>query len=67
MAGNKKTSDKAAKGADKPPKGGEKAAKGKVSSSKEDKSRDASEGKLKPATSINVRHILVSRHISHTL
>ncbi|MCJ1244180.1 Peptidyl-prolyl cis-trans isomerase pin4 [Trapelia coarctata] len=55
MAGNKKTIDKAAKG-------GDKAAKGKASSSKDDKSGDASGGKLKPATSINVRHILCEKH-----
>ena len=50
MAGNKKTNDKSAKGGEKP------AAKGK---GKEDKAGEASAGKLKAATSINVRHILV--------
>ncbi|MCJ1479752.1 Peptidyl-prolyl cis-trans isomerase pin4 [Lambiella insularis] len=54
MAG-KKTSDK-------PSKPGDKATKSKASSSKEHKSSDASAGKLKPATSINVRHILCEKH-----
>ena len=62
MAGNKKTTDKAAKGGDKASKAGDKAARSKASSSKDDKSGDASGSKLKPATSINVRHILVSQH-----
>jgi hypothetical protein len=66
MAGNKKTTDKATKGGEKAPKGGDKSTKIKTSNSKEDKSADASGSKLKPATSINVRHILVSLpHLLH--
>ncbi|MCJ1432209.1 Peptidyl-prolyl cis-trans isomerase pin4 [Xylographa pallens] len=57
MAGSKKTNDKTAKA-------GDKGAKSKGgSSSKEDKSADASGGgKLKPATSINVLHILCEKY-----
>ncbi|KAL9122431.1 MAG: hypothetical protein Q9187_001012 [Circinaria calcarea] len=53
MAGNKKTNDKSAKGGEKP------AAKGK---GKEDKTGEASAGKLKAATSIHARHILCEKY-----
>lgn len=53
MAGNKKTDGKASKAGDK------NSSKGKGGSSKDDKAGDASSSKLKPATSINTRHILV--------
>ncbi|MCJ1305518.1 Peptidyl-prolyl cis-trans isomerase pin4 [Hypocenomyce scalaris] len=56
MAGNKKTEGKASKGGDKS------SSKGKGSSSKDDKAGDASSSKLKPATSINTRHILCEKH-----
>ena len=55
MAGNKKTTDKATKGGEKS------TAKGK---GKENKAGEASGGKLKAATSINVRHILVSQNLA---
>ena len=58
MAGNKKTVeklDKSSKGTNKP------TAKGKGKEGKEDKLEESSGGKLKAATSINARHILVGR------
>ncbi|MCJ1412658.1 Peptidyl-prolyl cis-trans isomerase pin4 [Ptychographa xylographoides] len=55
MAGSKKPADKGAKGVDK-------TTKAKGSSSTNDKAGDAGGGKLKPATSINVRHILCEKH-----
>ena len=54
MAGNKKNADKSDKSSKDTNKS---ASKGK---GKEDKSGESSGGKLKAATSINVRHILVS-------
>ncbi|KAI4126462.1 MAG: hypothetical protein LQ347_004968 [Umbilicaria vellea] len=56
MAGNKKTDGKACKAVDK------NGSKGKGGSNKDDKAGDASSSKLKPATSINTRHILCEKH-----
>lgn len=53
MAGNKRTDGKASKAGDKS------SSKSKGGSNKDDKAGDASSSKLKPATSINTRHILV--------
>ena len=53
MAGNKKADTKASKAGDKT------SSNAKGGSKKDDKAGDASSSKLKPATSINTRHILV--------
>lgn len=53
MGGKNKTTEKSSKSS------GDKTSKGKGSGSKDDKAAESNNSKLKPATAINARHILV--------